>query len=162
MTEDIPWADGRSRFTKGFNNEVSYLSLSTAKTIIARLFNIDWRTVGNIIKATHDRLEPDIKERLKDLRKICVDETSYRIGHSYITVVYDMERNKVVWLHPGHGQKVFEKFLSELDERERDMIEVVAADGARWVDKCISKYLRNAQRCLDPWHIINCALVNRK
>ncbi|WP_439098330.1 transposase, partial [Bifidobacterium catulorum] len=32
-----------------------------------------------------------------------VDETSYRKGHKYMTVVVDHDRGRVVWMHQGHG-----------------------------------------------------------
>ena len=69
------------------------------KTSIATYFGISWQTVGSCIKAAHDRLEPNTQTRLQDLTKICIDETSYAKGHKYITVVYDMERCSVVWVH---------------------------------------------------------------
>ena len=114
---------------------------------------INWRTVGSCIKAAHDRIEPDISGRLRGLRRICVDETSYRKGHSYITVVYDMDRNRVIWVHENHGQEVFAKFCELLTEKEREQIEVVAGDGARWIDICTRKYFPNAVRCIDFFHV---------
>ena len=97
--EWIPWADGESRFTESFNNEVAWMALQMSKLAVSILMGINWRTVGNCIKAAHNRIEPDVSVRLHGLRRICVDETSYRKGHTYITVVYDMERNQVEFVH---------------------------------------------------------------
>lgn len=152
-TEYIPWADGRSHYTEDFNNEVAYLALLCPKTVICQFFGINWRTVGNCIKAAHDRIEPDITARLQGLRRICVDETSYSRGHKYITVVYDMDRNQVVWLHEGHGLKVFREFCKLLTEEEQLAMEFVAGDGARWITSCTTHYFKNAIRCIDPFHV---------
>ena len=152
-TEYISWADGRSRYTEDFNNEVAYLALLCPKTVICQFFGINWRTVGNCIKAAHDRIEPDITARLHGLRRICVDETSYSRGHKYITVVYDMDRNQVVWLHEGHGLKVFREFCKLLTEEEQLAVEFVAGDGARWITSCTTHYFKNAIRCIDPFHV---------
>lgn len=155
LTEYIPWADGTSRFTPDFNNEVAWLVTQMSKTAIATFFNINWRTVGNCVKAAHSRLEPDVSQRLHcGLKRICVDETSYRKGHSYITVVYDMDRNRVVWISEKHGEKVFEQFCLLLTEEERNAITVVAGDGARWIDSCTEKYFKNAKRCVDFFHVV--------
>ena len=43
-----------------------------------------------------------------------------------------------------HGSDVFEKFALSLTEEQRAQIEVVAGDGARWIDNCTSKYFPNA------------------
>ena len=129
--EYVPWADGDSRFTEAFNNEVAWMALQMSKLAVSVLMKINWRTVGNCIKTAHDRIEPDVSVRLHGLRRICVDETSYRKGHSYITVVYDMDRNQVVWVHEDHGQEIFAQFCELLTEEERAQIEIVVGDGAR-------------------------------
>lgn len=154
LTESIPWADGTSRFTAGFNNDVAFMALTSPKTVVCQFMGINWRTVGNCIAATHNRIEPDPSIRLRGLKRICVDETSYSSGHKYITVVYDIDRNRVVWLHIGHGQSVFAEFCEALTPEERNGIEVVAGDGARWIDSCTKEYFKNAKRCVDFFHVV--------
>lgn len=153
LTEYIPWADGDSRFTEDFNNEVAWMVCRMSKTAIAQFENINWRTVGNCVKAAHARIEPDVKARMHGLRRICVDETSYRKGFSYITVVYDMDRNRVVWVHEGNGLEIFRLFCEELSPEERKKIEIVAGDGAKWIDTCTREYFPNATRCIDFFHV---------
>ena len=150
----MPWTDGSSRFTADFNNEAAFMALTSPKTVVSQYLDINWRTVGNCIEAAHDRLEPDVTERLHGLRRICVDETSYHKGHKYITVVYDIDRNRVAWLHEGYGLSVFEQFCQALTEEERMDIEVVAGDGARWIDECKEKYFKRAKRCIDFFHVV--------
>lgn len=154
LTEYMPWADGSSRFTADFNNEAAFMALTSPKTVVSQYLDINWRTVGNCIKAAHGRLEPDVTERIHGLRRICVDETSYHKGHKYITVVYDIDRNRVAWLHEGYGLSVFEKFCQALTEEEQMAIEVVAGDGARWIDECKEKYFKQAKRCIDFFHVV--------
>lgn len=153
LTEYIPWADGNSRFTEDFNNEVAWMVCQMPRSSIALFEDIDWRTVGNCIKAAHDRIEPDVTIRMHDLRRICVDETSYRKGFTYITVVYDMDRNRVVWVHPGNGLEIFRLFCEALSIEERNKIEIVAGDGAQWIDTCTKLYFPNATRCIDFFHV---------
>lgn len=153
LTEYIPWQDGKSRFTEDFNNEIAWMACRMSRTSIALFEDIDWRTVGNCIKAAHGRLEPDVTVRLHGLRRICVDETSYRKGFSYITVVYDMDRNRVVWIHEGNGLEIFRIFCEALSPEERKKIEIVAGDGAKWIDTCTREYFPNATRCIDFFHV---------
>ena len=155
--EWIPWADGESRFTESFNDEVAWMALQMSKLAVSTLMGINWRTVGNCIKAAHNRIEPDIGVRLHGLRRICVDETSYRKGHAYITVVYDMDKNQVVWVHPNHGKEVFEAFCQLLSKEEQAAIEIVAGDGAKWIDSCTKEYFPNATRCIDFFHVVEWA-----
>ena len=157
LSEWLPWEDGNSRFTESFNNEVAWMALQMSKLAVSILMGINWRTVGNCIKAAHDRIEPDISMRLHGLRHICVDETSYRKGHAYITVVYDMDKNQVVWVHENHGLEVFSQFCEMLTEEERAQIEIIAGDGAKWIDTCAKKYFPNATRCIDFFHVVEWA-----
>ena len=152
-TEYIPWSDGRSRFTADFSNEIAWMVCRMSKTAVALFEDIDWRTVGNCVKAAHDRIEPDITTRMHNLRRICVDETSYRKGFAYVTVVYDMDRNRVVWVHEGNGLEIFRLFCEALSPEERKKIEIVAGDGARWIDTCTRAYFPNATRCIDFFHV---------
>ena len=153
LTEYIPWADGTSRFTEDFNNEIAWMACRMSKTCICQFEEINWRTVGNCIRAAHSRLEPDISDRMHDLHRICVDETSYRKGYAYITVVYDMDRNRAVWIHEGNGLEVFRLFCEELPSQERSKIEIIAGDGAQWIDQCVEQYFPNATRCIDFFHV---------
>ena len=157
LNEFIPWADGTSRFTAAFNDEVAWLVCQMSKTAICELEGINWRTVGNCVKASHSRLEPNVADRLHDdVRRICVDETSYKKGYKYITVVYDMDKNRVIWVHENHGLSVFEEFCQLLSPEERNKIEVVAGDGASWIDSCM-EYFPNATRCIDFFHVVQWA-----
>lgn len=66
-----------------------------------------------------------------------------------------MDRNRVVWLQKGFGVEVFCQFCELLSEEERQAIEVVAGDGAKWIDTCVRKYFPNARRCIDFFHVIS-------
>lgn len=153
LTEYIPWQDGESHFTEDFNNEIAWMVCRMSKTAVALFEGINWRTVGNCVKAAQNRIEPDVTVRMHDLRRICVDETSYRKGFSYITVVYDMDRNRVVWIHEDHGKEIFRIFCEALSPAEREKIEIIAGDGARWIDACAKEYFPNATRCIDFFHV---------
>ena len=48
------------------------------------------------------------------LTSIGVDETSYRKGHTCITVVVDHERHRAIWAHGGYGRDVFGLFFQTL------------------------------------------------
>ena len=74
LNEWIPWADGESRFTVEFNDEVAWLTCRMSKTDITLYLRINWRTVGNCLKRAHERIEPDVTDRVHDgLEEICVD-----------------------------------------------------------------------------------------
>ena len=84
-----------------------------------------------------------------------VDETSYRKGHTCITVVVDHERHRAIWTHDGYGRDVFGLFFQTLTPEQRASIRVVAGDGARWIDSCVHAWCPNAERAPDGFHIVS-------
>lgn len=158
VTEAVPWAFPDSRFTKEFDLQVAWLARNMSSSKIKELMRIDWHTVGRCVTRAQKHLDPDAdKRRLDGLVRIGVDETSYRKGHKYMTVVINHDTGEVVWLHENHGKSVFEKFFQSLTDEQRASIRYVSGDGARWIDDCIKQYVPHAKRCVDPFHVVQWA-----
>ena len=154
LTEEVPWASHRSSFTYTFEEMVTWLAIHLTKKDTSQLMRINWRTVGEIVSRTKERIEPDVKVRWNNLKRIGIDETSYKKGHKYLTVVVDHDTNQVVWVAPGHDYQTLSKFFEQLSEEQRESIDVVSCDGAKWIKKAVCEYLPNAYICIDPFHVI--------
>ena len=118
---------------------------------------IQWRCVGDICARVEARLNSTRPVLLDNLKRIGVDETSYKKGHKYMTVVINHDTGAVVWCAQGYGEKVFARFFEQLTPKQRGEIELVSADGARWVDSTLRKYCPNAKRCIDTFHVVSWA-----
>ena len=151
----VPWAYHNSRFTKEFEQQTAYLALHLNKTEVAKIMRISWNTVGPIVTRMKNLFEPDSSVRFANLTKIGIDETSHRKGHKYLTVVLDHDTNQVVWVGPGTGKNVLEKFMKLLTKEQRENIELVSADGAKWIKKCVDDWLPNADFCIDGFHVVS-------
>ena len=55
-------------------------------------------------------------------------------GHTYITVVVDHKRRRVVWAHDGYGKEVPGLFFRQPTDEQRASIKAVTGDGAKWID----------------------------
>ena len=64
-----------------------------------------------------------------------------------------MDKNRVIWIHENHGYDVFSEFCKLLTPEEREKIEIVAGDGASWIDSCQKEFFPNATRCIDFFHV---------
>ena len=149
----IPWADHGSWFTRAFEDTCCWLALSMSKLSCQRIMRVSWRTVGAICSRVLKRLEDGLPPRTRGLRRIGVDETSYKKGRRYMTVVVNHDTGSVVWAHDGHGRKVFDAFFEEIGEEGRASIQLVSADGARWVDDAVREWVPGAIRCIDTFHV---------
>ena len=153
----VPWARHDAWFTHDFEQWVTWVSLHTNRSVVAELCRIDWETVGSII----GRVERDERKKrpapFEGLGSIGIDETSYKKGHSYITVVVDHDTGAVIWAARGHGKGVLTKFFKLLTEQQRAQIKTVTGDGAKWITECVAEFCPNAVRLLDAFHIVSWA-----
>ena len=154
VTVWVPWAEPDCNFTKDFDYLVAWLGERLSKTDVAELMMIDWETVGRCMSRVRRDLEPDPTVRYNGLVNIGIDETSYKKGHKYITVVIDHDRDQVVWVHKGKGREIIDLFFEELTEEQRATINVVTGDGARWISDSVEFYCPNATRCMDSFHVV--------
>ena len=154
VTVWVPWAEQDCYFTKDFDYLVAWLGERLSKTDVAKLMMIDWETVGRCMSRVRKDLEPDSTVRYNGLVNIGINETSYKKGHKYITVVVDHDRNQVVWVHKGKGREIIDMFFEELSEEQRASIKVVTGDGARWISDSVRHYCPGATRCMDSFHVV--------
>ena len=150
----VPWARHASDYTSDFETAVTWLTLHAAATDVSEFFRIEWHTVGSIARRVQETLETSQPSRFDDLEEIGIDETSYKKGHKYMTVVVNHKTGALIWAAKGFGKEVLVKFFEELTEEQRAKIKLVSADGARWIADCIKDYCPNAKRCIDPFHVV--------
>ena len=149
--EKVPWAEHGSRFTKDFEELVAYLARATDKTAVMKLMGISWSTVGVIVeRLVGRRLHPD---RLDHLRRIGVDEFSYRRRHRYITTVVDHDQRRVVWAAPGRSGDTLCSFFDLLGAERCANIEIATIDMAGGYINAITEKLPHAQITFDRFHV---------
>lgn len=158
LVADVPWAYPGSRFTKDFDLTVGWLAMYLSRSIIAEYMQIDWKTVGRCVSRTLDEIEPERSVRLNGLVNIGIDETSYKKGHKYITVIVNHDTNTVVWAHEGHGKSVLTEFYKSLTPEQLSTIKVVTGDGAKWITECVNEFTPGCERCVDPFHVVEWAM----
>ena len=156
---EVPWAYPGSRFTKDFDLTVAWFASYLPRSTTSYFMRVDWETVGRCVnRALHD-LEPERSRRLDGLVNIGIDETSYKKGHKYITVIVNHDTNTVVWASEGHGKSVLEKFYKQLTPEQLSSIKVVTGDGAKWITECVNEYTPECARCVDSFHVVEWAMT---
>jgi hypothetical protein len=149
----VPWARHAAGHTRAFDDEVCWLVAHSAKSTVCELLRIAWRTVGGII----DRVVTDAKaahDPFSELRRIGIDEISYKKGHRYLTVVIDHDSGHLVWAGIGRDKATLRGFFDLLGEERSKEIEVVTADGASWIGDVVTERCPNATVCIDAFHVV--------
>jgi transposase len=93
----------RSRFSRSFEDQVAWLVTGCDLTAVADLMRVAWRSVGAIIARVTAGTERG-RDRLADLRRIGIDEISYRRGQRYLIVVVDHGSGTLACSRIAHGR----------------------------------------------------------
>jgi transposase len=152
----VPWARHDSRFTLAFEDQCCWLAVNTSKKAVAELMRVTWRTVGSICKRVADE-EIAARDLFAGLKRIGIDDFSYRKGHRYLTVVVDHDTGRLLWAAPGRDRKTVEQFLDLLGKERCEQIELVSCDMAESIAGAVGERCPNAIRCVDPFHVIKLA-----
>lgn len=152
----VPWARHDSRFTRGFEDQVCWLACECSKRAVSELMRIAWLSVGRILTrvAAEKRAGFDPFDHLV---RIGIDEISHRKGQRYLTVVVDHDSGLLVWAAPGRDKKTLRRFFELLGEERCKRVELVAADGATWIEEVVTERCPRAAICLDPFHVVQWA-----
>jgi transposase len=150
----VPWARHGVGHTREFDAEVVWLVRQMSKTAVCLLVRIAWRTVGEIIARVVADADAVAGDRLTGLRRIGIDEVSYRRGHKYLTIVVDHDTGRLVWLAEGRSRATLAEFFELLGPQRCAQIDLVSADAADWIYYTVADYCPNAKQCLDPFHAV--------
>lgn len=156
VVAQVPWADHGARSTRAFDDQVAWLATHCAKTAVVELMRISWRTVGRIITRVVSRVSKG-QDLLEGLRRIGIDEISYRRGQKYLIVIVDHDTGRLVWACAGRDRKTLERFFSELGKERCKLLTHISADGADWIADVVAERAPQAILCLDPFHVVRWA-----
>lgn len=153
-TEWIPWARHKSKFSRLLEDKIAVLFKYVSKSFLQEIYNIkNFNTITNIIeRAFLDDIPKSLSKN--KLIRIGIDETSYKKGHKYITIVVNHDTGEIVWVGVGKGRNTLDEFFESIPLRHRKRIEVVTADGAEWIASSVKKYCPNATLIMDSFHIM--------
>jgi transposase len=152
----VPWARPGSWFTRAFEDQAAWLAVHTNRTAVGELMRVAWRTVGHIVDVVGEEARRRV-DLLAGLRRIGIDEVSYRKGHKYLTAVVDHESGRLVWMQVGHDAATLGRFFDALGDERARQLEIVTADGAAWIEEAVRERAPQAIRCLDPFHVVQWA-----
>jgi transposase len=149
----VPWARHGSRFTSAFEDTVAWLACHAALSVLAVLLRVTWRSVATIITRVVAQRSATT-DRLTGLRRIGVDEISYRKGHRYLLVVVDHDTGRLVWADKGRDSATLRRFFDVLGEERAALLTHISADGAEWIHTVAAERAPQALVCLDAFHVV--------
>jgi transposase len=156
---EVPWSRKSSGFTSLFE-----------AMIVLMAGDMQISQIGEKVQETDTRLWRIIKHHVKKAIKgldlshvtaVCIDETSEKKGHNYITVFADPDSRRVIYVCKGKDADTVESFFSYLFCHRGDprKIKHACCDMSPAFIKGIEEYLENAQITFDKFHVM--MIVNK-
>jgi transposase len=156
IVQAVPWARHDARFTRAFEEQAAWLARHTSRSTVSELLRVAWRTITSMV--TRVVVEAEAKgDRLRGLRRIGIDEISYRRGHKYLIVVVDHDRGRLIWAAPGRDEATLSRFFDKLGPKRCAKLRLISADAASWIKDVVKHYCPQAKLCLDPFHVVSWA-----
>ena len=146
-------AEPRRSYTRMFANYVLDLAKQMTIRAVAQHLRVGWDLVKDIVKSNLRR-----KARLRSwrkIRRIAIDEIAIRKGHSYMTVVLDLDTGHVLYAAEGKDQLCLKPFFRRL-RHARAKLEAVAMDMSDAYINAVREYWSKPVVIVhDHYHIVS-------
>ncbi|MCA1701294.1 MAG: ISL3 family transposase [Actinobacteria bacterium] len=150
----VPWARHGCWFTREFEDQAAWLATYCSKSAVCELMRVSWPAVGRIIERVVADESARRGDSLAGLRRIGIDELSYRKGQRYITGVVDHETGRLVWAAEGRDKQTVARFFAELGPERSAELELISSDMGAWITRVVAERCPTATLCLDPFHVV--------
>jgi transposase len=148
-----PWAEPSGRFTLDFERyAIEVLEAATNVTQASKLLRIDWSTANSIKQRAVQR--GLTRRQDQSVRHLGIDEKSFGKGHSYGTVLSDLEGKRVLEVVKDRTEQSAREALLSLPEAVRQSVEAVALDMWKPFINAAQEVLPQAALVHDKFHIV--------
>lgn len=159
IVEEVPWCVGKHTQTRTYQWFLAQWARRLSWQEVARVFHTSWQSVFQAVK--HAVFWGIVHDVWHDVRTLGVDEIAWRKGHSYLTLVYqlDADRKRLLWIGPDREMKTLDRFFDCLGAERSAEVDFICSDMWRPYLEVIAQRAENAVHILDRFHIMQ--LMNK-
>jgi transposase len=153
IVEQVPWATGKCQLTTSYRWFLAAWAKRLSWQATADAFNTTW---DNVFRSVKHAVEWGLAHRdLSGIAAIGVDEVQWRNGHTYLTLVYQIDTVKrLLWVAEERTEKSLRSFFESLSTEVKAGIQFVASDMWKPYLKVIAEQIPAALHVLDRFHIM--------
>jgi len=124
-TVAVPWGEPHSRFSLGFEARV-ILAIQSTKTVAGAcaLMKVSWDEARGLMERAVAR--GLMRREDVDLHYVAVDEKSYRKCRHFVTLLMDLDRERIHGVAPGNSKASLESIRKSLSALEISGITAIA------------------------------------
>lgn len=148
-----PFERANSRFTLMFEGYAMLIMADVPRAKAARLLRCNEKSLASILSYwVKDAVD---KTKLDDVKSIAIDETSFKKGHSYVTVAIDADKRRVFDVEPGRDKTAVASVATMLRDHDGDPLKVQSAtsDMSKTYLPAIKEHFPNAKQIIDKFHV---------
>jgi len=151
--ELLPWSDGKSRSTTTF----AWFLASWAQVLswkeTASRFRVSWDIVFESVRKAVEWGKAH--RNLDGIRAIGVDELSWKKGHKYLTVVYQLDagQRRLLWIGRNRTASTFGAFFDWLGPERAAGLRFVVSDMWKAFLGTVARRASQAIHVLDRFHV---------
>jgi transposase len=151
-TMAVPWAAPQGRFTLFFERfAVEVLLASASVSQACGLLGIGWDTAQEIMRRAVGRgLD---RRQLEGLKHLGMDEKSFKRGQSYITLLTDLEKSRVLDVVEERTTEAASQLWETLSPEQKQGVEAVAVDMWEPFIRTIQQHVPDADIVHDKFHV---------
>jgi transposase len=151
-TISINWADEMARFTHLFEGlAIQMLKMSANRSQTAKVLRISWDELNRIMLRAVDR---GLSRRKREIiPSIGIDEKSFLSGHSYVTIMTDHKRKRVIDVGENRDEDAVNTLWQGLSDEQRENVQSVCMDFWKAYISGARRYVPQADIVYDRFHV---------
>lgn len=123
----VSWAEPGSRFTLLFEGHaIEVLTACEVVSAACKILRISWDQAWRLIERAVARGKA--RKQPRPMARVGADEKAFAKGHSYMTIVCDIDQGTVEYVADGRKKESLAGFFQGLSAEQRSAIEAVAVD----------------------------------
>ena len=150
---NAPFERKNSRFTLLFEGYAMLILADMPISKTAALLRCDEKSLVKIMRYWIGKAVDSMD--LHDVAMLAIDETSFKRGHKYVTLIIDAARRRVLDVEEGRDMEAVKQFAEKLSQKGGDpqKITAVTSDMSKTFLPAIEKNFPNAENIIDKFHV---------
>ena len=144
--------EGKKTHSPRFAKEVTRITKETSNKTASKILGISDSKVYRIDKEELEKQIVDYRDKIPSFESVGVDEISIKKRHNYMTVLYNLDDSKVIWLEPNRKKEDLQKIFSYLGNKI-NRIKYITLDFWKAYEKAIKSDLPKAKLIYDKFHL---------
>ena len=150
---NAPFERKNSRFTLLYEGYAMMILADMPVAKASKVLRCDEKSLTKIMKYWVSKAVAGMD--LSDVACLAIDETSFKRGHRYVTLIIDAAKRRVIDVEEGKDADTIRRFVEQLSAKggAAENVTAVTSDMSKAFLPAIAKHFPNAENVIDKFHV---------